>query len=165
MKNYEIERKGLIKEMPPDLHKYPKLEIEQGYLCTKPVLRVRKENDNYYMTYKGKGFSVREEYNLPLTEEAYRKLILKADGVVISKDRYNVPIENNYEDSYDLIAQVDIFHGRHEGLSMVEVEFDTLEEEQAFIPPDWFGAEVTENYEYSNSWLSEHPFGGEDEFS
>ena len=163
----EIERKYLIEEkkMPRNLEQYECRFIEQAYLCTEPVVRIRRENDSYYLTYKGQGLMVREEYNLPLTEEAYRKLILKADGVVISKDRYNVPIENNYEDSYDLIAQVDIFHGRHEGLSMVEVEFDTLEEEQAFIPPDWFGAEVTENYEYSNSWLSEHPFGGEDEFS
>lgn len=158
MKNYEIERKFLIKEMPPDLEKYPRLEIEQGYLSTKPVLRVRRENDNYYMTYKGKGYSLREEYNLPLTEETYDKLIKKADGVIITKERYNIPIENSYEDSYDLIAQVDIFHGPHEGLRMVEVEFDTIEEEQSFTPPEWFGEEVTEDYKYSNSWLSEHPF-------
>ena len=158
MKNYEIERKFLVKDLPLDLKEYQKLEIEQGYLCTKPVLRVRRENDSYYMTYKGKGFAVREEYNLPLTKEAYDKLIKKADGVIITKDRYNVPIENIYEDSYDLIAQVDIFHGRHECLRLIEVEFDTEEEEQSFVPPDWFGDEVTEDYSYSNSWLSEHPF-------
>ena len=38
---------------------------------------------------------VREEYNLPLTKEAYEHLIVKADGTVISKTRYRIPIGND----------------------------------------------------------------------
>ena len=60
----EIEKKYLLKELPDfDNFKYHK--IEQAYLCTNPVVRVRREDDTYYMTYKGSGMFAREEYNLP----------------------------------------------------------------------------------------------------
>ena len=38
----EIERKYLIKKLPEDLAQYPHMEMEQAYLCTEPVVRVRK---------------------------------------------------------------------------------------------------------------------------
>ena len=89
----EIERKFLIKRenLPENLEQYPSKVIEQGYLCTEPVVRIRKSNDNYYLTYKSKGLLAREEYNLPLTKEAYEHLKPKADGIVISKVRYVIP--------------------------------------------------------------------------
>ena len=64
----EIERKFLISKenLPADLDAYPHHKLEQGYLSTAPVVRIRKEDDNYYLTYKSKGLMTREEYNLPL---------------------------------------------------------------------------------------------------
>ena len=50
----EIERKFLIKDLP-DLSKYDYVDIEQGYLSTEPVVRIRKKNDKYMLTYKGSG--------------------------------------------------------------------------------------------------------------
>ena len=70
MKSYEIECKYLIHTIPFDLKEYAFHDIEQGYLCTEPVVRIRKQDDTYYLTYKSKGLMVREEYNLPLTAEA-----------------------------------------------------------------------------------------------
>ncbi|MBR5577474.1 MAG: adenylate cyclase, partial [Lachnospiraceae bacterium] len=61
----EIERKYTINTLP-DLSAYPYLLMEQAYLNTDPVIRIRRENDDYYLTYKGKGLLAREEYNLPL---------------------------------------------------------------------------------------------------
>ena len=81
----EIERKYLIKKLPEDLAQYPHMEMEQAYLCTEPVVRVRKEGEDYVLTYKSKGLMVREEYNLPLTAEAYAHLREKADGKLITK--------------------------------------------------------------------------------
>ena len=89
----EIERKFLIKKLPDDLSYYECLFLEQAYLCTDPVIRIRRQNNDYYMTYKGKGLMTREEYNLPLNEQAYRHLLPKADGTIISKKRYLIPIE------------------------------------------------------------------------
>ena len=71
----EIERKFLIKKLPDDLSSYECLFLEQAYLCTDPVIRIRRQNNDYYMTYKGKGLMAREEYNLPLNEQAYRHLL------------------------------------------------------------------------------------------
>ncbi len=51
----EIEKKFTIKELPNDLSTFPHHIIEQGYLNVSPAVRVRREDDNYYMTYKGSG--------------------------------------------------------------------------------------------------------------
>ena len=99
----EIERKYLLNDLP-ELEKYECHKIEQAYLCTSPVVRVRREDENYYMTYKGGGLMAREEYNLPLNKEAYEHLVKKADGNVISKTRYLMPLEQE-----GLVAEVDVF--------------------------------------------------------
>ena len=69
----EIERKFLIpkENLPTDLASYPCHRIEQGYLCTSPVVRIRRQDDEYFLTYKSKGLMSREEYNLPLTADAW----------------------------------------------------------------------------------------------
>ncbi len=76
----EIERKYLLDQLPENLTSYPCKKIEQGYLSTDPVVRIRRSDDEYYLTYKSKGLMVREEYNLPLTKESYLHLREKADG-------------------------------------------------------------------------------------
>ena len=50
----EIERKFLISQenLPQNLVSYPSKKIQQGYLCTDPVVRIRRSNDSYYLTYK-----------------------------------------------------------------------------------------------------------------
>ena len=86
----EIERKYKIEclnDLPENYRAFPCHAIEQAYLCTDPVVRVRREDDSYYLTYKGKGLLAREEYNLPLTKESYEHLLKKADGLVLTKVR------------------------------------------------------------------------------
>lgn len=145
----EIERKYLITAPLSGYKTYPYHVIEQGYLCTEPVVRVRKEDDSYYLTYKSKGLMAREEYNLPLTKEAYSHLIGKADGTILTKKRYLIPIEGTR-----LTIEFDVFEGRYQGLMLAEVEFETEEEANAFVPPEWFGKDVTFSGEYQNSRLS-----------
>ena len=48
----EIEKKFKIKKLPDNLEQYEQKHIEQGYLCTNPVVRIRKSNDRYILTYK-----------------------------------------------------------------------------------------------------------------
>ena len=152
----EIERKYLLNKdnIPFTLKDYPSHVIEQAYLCTEPVVRVRKEDDNYYMTYKGKGLKVREEYNLPLTAEAYTHLLKKADGNIITKTRYLIPLQNNNLNK-DLLIELDVFEGKFEGLYLAEVEFSSEEDADAFAPPDWFGEDVTLDGTYHNSRMSQ----------
>ena len=146
MKNVEIERKYLIKKLPDNLAEYESHLIEQAYLCTDPTIRVRKSDDDYYMTYKGRGLLERTEYNLPLNRDAYEKLVKKAEGNIISKRRYVIPIYGS-----DLKIELDVFDDPFAPLIMAEVEFGSVEESEGFIPPDWFDKEVTEDPAYHNS--------------
>lgn len=147
----EIERKFLIKKLPDNLTSYKARKIEQAYLCTEPVVRVRRDNDDYYLTYKSKGMIVREEYNLPLTKEAYGHLLAKADGNIITKTRYEIPEKDN------LTIELDVFEGKFDGLLLAEVEFASEEEAIGYIPPEWFGEDVSNSTKYHNSTLSRLP--------
>ena len=154
MKSYEIERKYLIQNPPADLSSYHCHEIEQGYLCTDPVVRIRRQDQDYYLTYKSKGLLEREEYNLPLTCDAYEHLLKKADGMVLTKRRYRIPLSSSVE-TPDLTIELDLFSGAYEGLMLAEVEFPTKEAALSFTPPDWFGEDVTFSGQYQNSRLSQ----------
>lgn len=147
MKSYEIERKYLVKQVPENLASYPFHEIEQGYLCTEPVVRIRRQDEEYYLTYKSKGLMIREEYSLPLTKDAYFHLREKIDGRLISKRRYLIPL-----DPYTI--ELDVFHSPKDDLILAEVEFPSEEDALTFTPPDWFGEDVTNSSLYHNSRLS-----------
>lgn len=151
----EIEKKFQILSLPENLEKYPKKEIEQGYLCTTPVVRIRKSNENYILTCKIDG-STKQEENLRVNQETeveigkegYEHLKQKIDGNLICKTRYILPLENG------LKAELDVFHGAFEGLVFVEVEFPDVETAMKFEKPEWFGIDVSDDYHYSNSYLS-----------
>lgn len=144
----EIERKYLVTELPENLNNFPHRRIEQGYLCTEPVVRVRQDGDEYVLTYKSKGLMIREEYNLPLTKDAYAHLIEKADGRIITKERYCIPLGN------DLTIELDIFENDLSPLILAEVEFPDEKSARIFTPPEWFGEDVTFSTKYQNSTLS-----------
>ena len=162
MPSLEIERKFIINsldDVPGDLESYPHTRIEQAYLCTNPVVRVRRDGDRYYLTYKGSGMMEREEANLPLTMEAYNHLLLKADGNVISKIRYRIELKNpkvkegtpTPPSDYTLTVELDVFAPHFAPLLLAEVEFGSKEAAESFLPPEWFGEEVTYRREYHNS--------------
>lgn len=151
----EIEKKFLIKNLPENLEDYPKVRIEQGYLNTvsTPTLRIRKYNQEYMLCYKFRQktkmqvASVAKEVELPLTEDAYNHLKTKIDGRMIEKDRYLIPLQDN------LTAELDVFDGFLKGLQNVEVEFESEDEASQFIPPDWFGKDVSLDSRYKNARL------------
>lgn len=167
----EIERKFTVIKLPEHLESYPCHIIEQAYLNTDPVVRIRKEDNSYYMTYKGKGLLAREEYNLPLNEASYYHLREKADGNVISKKRYVISIQapkfnmtymSSLKESIDQISlsvELDIFDPPFAPLIIAEVEFPDQEMAEAFQPLDWFSQDVTNDPAYHNSNLSRRRFG------
>ena len=151
----EIERKFLVDSLPFGLEGYPCHHIEQAYLCTDPVLRIRRKNDVYVLTYKGAGFLKREEHEFPLTKEAYEHLLEKADGNRIIKDRYLIPCA-----LYTI--ELDVFAPPFAPLVLAEVEFPSEEEAQNFVSPDWFGREVTYDLAYTNAAMSRNVFALEE---
>ncbi len=149
----EIERKFLVDpaDLPDDLSSYRCRIIEQGYLNAEPVIRIRRDDADYVLTYKSKGFLSRQEYNLPLNQEAYDHLLPKIDGRLIKKKRYMLPLPD------DLFIELDLFEGELKGLILAEVEFPSTETANAFAAPDWFGEEVTDSDRYQNVYLSKCP--------
>ncbi len=151
----EIERKYTITKLPENLASYPCHKLEQSYLNTSPVVRVRKEDDTYYLTYKGSGLMTREEYNLPLTEEAYYHLREKADGRIITKTRYLIPLTDFVPENKDnLTIELDVFEGDLAPLIIAEIEFPSEEMANTFVPPSLFLEDVTFDSRYHNSNLS-----------
>ena len=146
----EIERKYLIdkKMLPTDYKDQPHSELEQAYIITDPVLRIRRKDDEYILTYKSSGLMSRQEIEMPLTKEAYDNLIKKTEGAVISKTRYRIPEKD------DLTIELDIFHKAFEGLILAEVEFPDEDMANAYIPPAWFSKDVTMENTFHNSRLS-----------
>lgn len=152
----EIEKKYRIRQMPVGLDKFEKKEIEQGYLCNDPVVRIRKSNQDYYMTYKSRlnieadqGAALCcEEVELALTKESFEHLKEKVDNNLIKKIRYLIPLKEG------LKAELDIFLNKLDGLTMVEVEFPDEESAKAFNPPEWFGEEVTFDDRFKNNYLA-----------
>lgn len=161
----EIERKFTIKQLPEDLERYESKRIVQGYLNVDPVIRIRKQNDEYFLTVKGKGLLAREETNLRMNEESFIHLLPKCDGNVISKTRYLIPLyDPSFAEEYEgerpkeLLIELDIFDEPFSPLIMAEVEFPDVEMAKAFLMPEWFDEDVTDNREYHNSNMSRKVF-------
>ncbi len=146
----EIERKFLVRRLPDTLESYPQTTIRQGYLITTNngiELRVRQKAECFYQTIKmGEGLS-RTEIEITLSEDQFKELWPHTAGRRVDKTRYKVPVG-------EYTAELDRFEGDLEGLEMVEVEFSSVDVSQQFIPPDWFGTEVTEDKRYKNKWLA-----------
>lgn len=152
----EIEKKFLVKTLPDNLSSYVFYEMEQGYLLSaNPTIRIRKKNDTYILTYKNRskniclepGLCIAEEAEFPLTKEGYEHLRKKTDGLLIKKTRYIIPYNSHR-------IELDIFHGAYEGFCLAEVEFETPEQGIQFIPPAWFGKDVSNDIRYTNSYMS-----------
>lgn len=153
----EIEKKFRVKQLPEQLESYDKKIIEQGYLCTNPIVRIRRSNDDYILTYKSK-FGIEEkqsqnacisnEVEVALNESGYEHLKTKVDDHMISKTRYIIPLEEG------LKAELDIFREQLEGLCFVEVEFSDEEAASKFIPPEWFGEDVSRDQRFKNNYLA-----------
>jgi len=151
----EIEKKYLVSKLPEDLEHYPAKQIEQAYLCVEPTVRIRRYGDEYVLTYKSRQGVLQMEHvkacreiEMPLTKEAYEHLCKKADGRVIIKKRYHIPLSDG------LTAELDIFEGELAGLVLAEVEFPSQSSIQKFCIPDWFGQDVSDDICYTNSYLS-----------
>jgi len=66
----------------------------------------------------------------------------------VFKRRYRISIASG------LIAELDVYEGVRAGLRVVEVEFSSESQARAFMPPPWFGQEVTQDVRYTNAELA-----------
>ena len=150
--NREIERKFLVKRLPPQLKKARRHAIAQGYLAAEPDdrhVRVRKKGSDASLTFKivhGDG-SLREEREIKLTPRQFAALWPGTAGRRLQKVRYEISW-------HSALIEIDVYRGRNQGLIVAEVEFPTRVACRKFKPPDWFGREVTGVKRYSNIALA-----------
>ncbi len=151
--NLEIERKFLIDlaKLPFDLNSFAHAEILQGYIvCSADsAVRLRKKGEQFQITVKsGKGLT-RNEHEGEISEKTFAALWPTTEGKRIQKTRYVITGKEPFA------ITIDVFHKSREGLVVAEVEFQSESQALSFIPPKWFGTEVTEIVEYSNALLVE----------
>ena len=144
----EIEKKFLIKNIPNNLSDFENKKILQGYISRSPVIRARQYGDKYFLTVKGSGQLKRTEWEMEISETQFNNLWQKAEDFPVEKQRYLIPLENNF------IAELDIYFGVLDGLITCEVEFENEKDAEKFIPPDWFSEDVTFDKRFSNTNLS-----------
>lgn len=157
MQKIEIEKKFKLKSIPNDLNNYERIEIEQAYLnygC-KPTLRIRKYNNNkYILSYKSRkseykeNLSVCDELELQLSKEAYENLKNKADGRIIYKTRYIIPLEGG------LKAEVDMFKDLFDGVCFAEIEFEDEKQANNYQIPNWLGEDISNQKRVKNGYMA-----------
>lgn len=150
----EIERKFLIKDKNFIEKAIQKSEISQGYLNsnTERTVRVRIKGAQGFITIKGKSNesgTTRFEWEKEIALTEAKQLLLLCEDFVISKTRYLVPQGNH-------TYEVDIFHGDNDGLIVAEIELTN--ENESFEKPNWLGEEVTNQKQYYNSYIANHPY-------
>jgi adenylate cyclase len=148
----EIERKFLINSIPPEIALKKGKEVHQTYLAIGfEELRIRSIRDGDKKSYsmakkKGKGLS-REEIEFDIMEETYDQQLMQAKKIPLIKFRHSLVIDGR---KFDL----DVFqNSTFNNLITIEIEFNSIESANAFIPPTWFGLDVTSDVTYKNQSL------------
>jgi CYTH domain-containing protein len=150
----ETERKFIVN--PADLFAFvpsdaDRIQIEQAYLVAGPqgALRVRRKcgggQDIHLLTCKGpKTAGTAEEIEFEIPRERYTALVATRMGRLVRKTRFVVPLNGH-------TAEIDVFEGPLAPLCMAEIEGADC---AAFVPPSWFGREVTGDPRYDNGSLA-----------
>ncbi len=144
----EIERKFLVKGEFRHLA-VKETNIIQAYLSVDPerIVRIRIADNRAILAIKSgatKTIATRNEWEVEIPLQLADEILEVCLPGKIEKTRYLAPYR-------DHTYEVDVFHGRNEGLIIAEIELRS--EDEAFEKPDWLGEEVTGNPAYYNSNL------------
>jgi len=149
----EIERKFLV-EGEFKSQAIGKFDIKQGYISTDPerTVRIRVADNKGFITIKGgsdESGMMRMEWEKEIPFDEADSLLALCHKPIIEKVRYVI-------ESGDHVIEVDEFGGDNVGLILAEIELS--DKDEIFELPDWLGKEVTNDYRYYNSYLSNHPY-------
>lgn len=145
----EIERKYLVTSDSYKQMAVARYHICQGYISREKTgtVRIRITDDKAYLTIKGKpaaGHFARYEWEKEIDVQEAKELMQLCQGTIIDKMRWIVPAAED-----GLKWEVDEFHGKHEGLTLAEIELTS--EEQEVEKPDFVGEDVTSDPRYYNA--------------
>lgn len=135
----EIERKFILKELPEFIVTAP-LRYERHYLYTGNgiELRIQRKGDLFELerTIESSEHG-RDTHKIQISSHEFDILKKISLGSIV-RESYLVEDPNYY-------VSVKLYHERFEGLIRAEVEFDSEEDADEFIPYDWFGEEITDS--------------------
>lgn len=145
----EIERKYLVTSDSYKQMAVAHYHICQGYISREKTgtVRIRITDDKAYLTIKGKpaaGHFARYEWEKEIDVQEAKELMQLCQGIIIDKTRWIVPAKEE-----GLKWEIDEFHGKHEGLTLAEIELTS--EEQEVEKPDFVGEDVTSDSRYYNA--------------
>ena len=147
----EIERKFLVDAPPDGLDRHPASAIDQGYLAIEPggvEVRVRRRDAKAVLTVKAGTGRTRAEEEIAIDADAFERLWPLTEGRRVEKVRHLIPAGDG------LTIELDVYGGDLAGLVVAEVEFPDEAAADAFAPPPWIGAEVTDDERYKNHRLA-----------
>ncbi len=152
----EIERKFLVKELPPNLEEFPSELIEQGYLAIdeRAEVRVRRRGEPACLTVKSGSGRIRVEEEVEIDERRFRSLWDLTGGRRVVKTRYLIPAGEG------LTIELDVYDGSLKGLVTAEVEFESQADSHRFNAPPWLEADVTGDPRYANQTLATNGLPG-----
>ncbi len=143
MGQLELERTYLAKSLPEGMFDCEYVDLVDIYVPEAmdfPTLRIRKRGARYEITKKIQldttDASQHTEMTIPLTEAEFAGLAT-VKGKRVTKRRFFYPYMR-YK------AEIDVFTGDLTGLVLVDFEFPSIEEMQAFEMPEFCLADVTQ---------------------
>ena len=145
----EIERKYLVTSDSYKQMAVARYHIYQGYISREKTgtVRIRITDNKAYLTIKGKpaaGHFARYEWEKEIDVQEAQELMQLCQGSIIDKTRWIIPAAEE-----GLKWEVDEFHGKHEGLTLAEIELTS--EEQQVEKPSFVGEDVTSDPRYYNA--------------
>ncbi|HUO71012.1 MAG TPA: CYTH domain-containing protein [Solirubrobacteraceae bacterium] len=147
----EIERKFLVRELPAGLEQWQSTRIEQGYIAIADdgtEVRVRRRDGAAVLTVKSGSGRSRLEEEIDIDAERFARLWPLTEGRRLEKTRHLIPTGSG------LTIELDVYGGVLAGLMVAEVEFDSEGQADAFEPPEWFDADVTDDARFKNQTLA-----------
>ncbi len=123
--------------------------MRQGYLAEDGdvAVRVRITESVAILTIKAGVGLTRTEVEVEISDEQAEALWVHTAGRRIDKVRHRISVTGS-------VAELDVYEGALAGLLTVEAEFSSVGLANAFVPPTWFGREVTGDGRWTNASLA-----------
>lgn len=135
----EVERKFAISGFP-DLPELSRSLLKQGYLSTAPVVRIRSKETpegavSCRICIKGKGGLVRTEVEQEISRSKFDALCTLLPTEPVEKEQRTYRLPDGHVLECNCVEQGSYWYA--------EVEFSSVSEAQAFVPPAFLGEELT----------------------
>lgn len=153
MTELELEKTYLLQRLPDGIEKCQFEEIYDSFIpidSDHPVIRLRHRGDRYEITKKvpaaNGDASQQTEDTIKLTKTEFDALNV-VPGLTFRKRRYYCTING-------FAAEVDVYLDKLEGLALVDFEFQTETELNAFVMPGICLVDVTQDKTFAGGMLA-----------